>query len=162
MPSEDHEKRSESCWIPGRDVHLVRACCVAWVLHMAAALTDHYDGIMTWISQPIVGAVVSCFLVVIAWLMGQLLRVPAIGRGWTSGNVWPLAMSGASLVVLVFGTSWGWVQQDLTEFVQGDTTLPHCHLHPLAWGLSVLTLTFVAAHWHRPVTPPSPFVVNSL
>lgn len=56
-----------------------RAFGAAWVLYMVAAFSESYDGILTWIGQPVLGTVFAGIAVGLVALLGLVLRVPSIG-----------------------------------------------------------------------------------
>lgn len=57
-----------------RLITLAASYVVGWILYMFGVLVFPYDGVISLVFQTLIGAVVSCVVVGVSWLIGTLVR----------------------------------------------------------------------------------------
>ena len=126
-----------------RVITIIAAWALGWLVYMVAMVVTVYDGIMSMIFQPIIGAVITTMTVIGSLVVGLLFRVPPIGRAWRAA--WfmaPLLVIG-SILLMCFGTRWG-----LTEaFTNPETGQQGVGLSPRVGITSYLVMVFAVANW---------------
>lgn len=133
---------NNSSALPG-DHHYWRAFAFSWLFYMCMSLAEYYDGILTWIGQPIMGAVFSGVTVATIALLGLLLRIPQIGRAWRKSHPLPVIIIVGGLLLLICGSTIG-----LTEtYVDSETETVHSRLHGVVSVPAFLGVIFAIAHW---------------
>jgi hypothetical protein len=95
---------------------------------MVAMVLTVYDGLLSLIFQPFMGALFSGVFVGLALLVGLILRAPKIRDIWRSAGWWVLVITAASLAVMVFHAPFG--LQD--ELVNPETKQKIVTMSPLA------------------------------
>ena len=90
-----------------RSIAIAAAWGLGWIVYMIAMVVTVYDGILSLIFQPIMGALVATVTVGISLLAGLIFRVAPIGRAWRA--VWFLAplLAIGSIVLMCLGARWG-------------------------------------------------------
>jgi hypothetical protein len=104
------------------------------------------DGGFAFPFQAILGTFITALFVGIAFLLGQLLRMPSIANCWYSTPFVSLALIALAFVVLFFGRDLG-----LTTILRSEQTeSTYQALHPLAGYGSMLVAIFATLHFsHR-------------
>lgn len=121
-----------------------------WVVYMTAMLLWSYDGLLSMLLQPLVGAVVSGLVVGLAWLAGWLLRLPVVRRVWGASLAAGLAI--ACVGVMVLGSRLGLVG----SYVDPDTGAAFQAVHPAAALSAFFGLVFALANWPSPTARGKP------
>jgi hypothetical protein len=67
---------------------IVAAWILGWIVYMIAMMMTVYNGLLSLIFQPIMGALTSTIFVGEALLVGLIFRIPVIGKAWTSSRWW--------------------------------------------------------------------------
>ena len=75
---------------------------LGWLIYMVAMVLTVFDGLLSLILQPFVGAFVSGFFVMLAFFFGLLLRAPRIREAWNGVGWWALLISAAAIGVMIF------------------------------------------------------------
>jgi len=124
-------------------IRALAAFITGWLLYMIGMILTTYDGLLSLIFQPLIGAVVSGIVVVVALLAGLLLRVSPFRRWWHGRRLWAMIIAGLSLFVLCFGYSLGltWVA------THPETGAKIEMLHPTAAILGYFALIFAVTNW---------------
>jgi hypothetical protein len=74
---------------------------------MIGMILTSYEDITFFIIHPILAAIVSTIFVIFSILVGQLNRIPVIGRFWHKSPLWASLLIACSLVALCFGSTFG-------------------------------------------------------
>jgi hypothetical protein len=127
---------------------LAVAFMVAWLYYMLAMLMTTYDGILSMIFQPIMGAIFAGVAVLLCLLLGLPIRlVPPLRRVWR--RVWWLPLFLGSVGFLLMVASWlpplRQTVHDYTRDMEIQTFQPALALS--GWLLSI----FAALHFWFPV-----------
>lgn len=93
--------------------------------------------------QLVMGAVFSIVFEGIVAVIGQFLRIPAIGRFWYASPVPSLVTLGLAACLIVFGMRLGLV----TVTSDPEALSTHTRLHPLAICGAILIAMFAALHF---------------
>jgi len=122
---------------------LAIAFAVGWLVYMIGMLTTTYDGLLSLIFQPIMAVFWSGLFVVLALLVGLVLRLPPLARIWNASPFWAFAVAGASQFSLIFGYSLG-----LTDVgTHPETKQQFAMLHPAVAVGGYFFLVFSIANW---------------
>jgi len=126
----------------GRLLAIATAFGVGWVVYMIGVLTA-YDGVLSLLFQPIMAVFCSGFTVLLALLVGLVLRLPPLARIWNASAFWAFAVAGASQFFLIFGYSLG-----LTDVgTHPETKQQIVMLHPAVAVGGYFFLLFSIANW---------------
>jgi len=110
---------------------LIRCFCgfaLGWFLYMVAMVLTVYDGLLSLIFQPFMGALFSGVFVGLAMLAGLILRVPRIKDIWRGAGWLVLVITATSLAVMIFHAQLG-LQEEL---VNPETKQKIVTMSPLA------------------------------
>jgi hypothetical protein len=126
-----------------RALAVVAAFAVGWVVYMVAMMLTVYDGLLSLIFQPIMGALWSGFVVVLSLLVGLVLRVDPISRAWNGSRRWAVLIIAVSLSVLIFGYFLGLTYVGINPETEAEVEM----LHPTAAMICYFSLLFAIANW---------------
>jgi len=119
------------------------AYVIGWFVYMIAMMMTVYDGLGSMIFQPIMAALSSGVFVLLAVLVGLVLKIPILSRWWRSSRVWAGILIAGSLFMLCFG-SWLGFGDIYTDF---ETGRQFKGLHPIAAFSAYFCLIFAIANW---------------
>ncbi len=126
-----------------RLIRVLAAWCLGWLVYMIAMALTVYDGLMSWIFQPILAAISSIVAVVVGLFVGLVFRIPAIGRFWRSSWFWAAALAAGNILTMIYGADWG-----LTEtFTDSETGHQSVGLRSDVSLVSYFALIFAVANW---------------
>lgn len=129
--------------IAKRIVAVCAAFAAGWVTYMIAMMMTVYDGLISMIFQPFVAILCSGLCVLLALLVGLILRIPMLSRWWHSSRVWAVALMVISCLVLSLGSSLG-----ITEvYTDHETGRQFTGLHSAAALSGYFVLIFAIANW---------------
>jgi hypothetical protein len=121
---------------------IVAAWIIGWIVYMIAMMMTVYEGLLSFIFQPIIGAVASSIFVGAALLVGLVFRIPVIAKAWTSSRWWAALLAVGSILVLCLGSAVG-----LTAVYTTETGSSFTGLHPIAGLAASFLLIFSIANW---------------
>jgi len=127
-----------------RLMSVLAAYAVGWIVYMCAMVLTCYDGVLSLIFQPIMGAVITAVTVSAAVLVGLVFRLPCIGRLWNWR--WAGVLAVGSLAMMLLGSRLGLS----STFTDPDTQDTFVGLNPTASILSYGLLIFCLANWPAP------------
>lgn len=130
-----------------RSMMIVAAWIIGWILYMIAMMMTVYVGLLSFIFQPIMGAVASSIFVGAALLVGLIFRIPVIAKAWTSSRWWAALLAVGSILVLCLGSAVGFT----TVYTNPETGSQLTVLHPIAALAASFLLIFSIANW--PLSP---------
>lgn len=126
----------------GRLLAIATAFGVGWLVYMIGVLTE-YDGVLSLLFQPIMAVFFSGLTVLLALLVGLVLRLPPLARLWNASAFWAFAVAGASQFFLICGYSLG-----LTDVgTHPETKQQFVMLHPAVAVGGYFFLVFSIANW---------------
>ena len=126
-----------------RAIAIVAAFSIGWVVYMVGVVLNVYDGILSMIVQPFMGALASALCTAVALLVGLLLRIPVVSRWWHSTWSWAALFAGGSLFTLAFGYFLGLTYVGTNP----ETGKQVLMLHPIAALTGYFFLIFAVANW---------------
>lgn len=119
---------------------------VGWVVYMVGMLLTTYEGFLSLIIQPFIGAIFSGITVALSLLLGLFFRIPALGRWWARSRKPATILASACLGLLTFGYFFGIT----STVIHPETRREIVMLHPLAALIGYFGLVFAVANWpHR-------------
>ena len=119
------------------------ALALGWIIYMIGMVLTVYDGLLSIVFQPLMGALTSGLFVSAALALGLVLRIPVLARWWTATWLWAALIGGASLLILAFGYFLGFTYVG-TNPETGQSVVT---LHPAAALGGYFFLLFAAANW---------------
>ncbi len=133
-----------------------RAGCAAagWIIgfatYMIAMMMTVYDGMTSFILQPIMGAIITTITLGACLIVGLVFHIPRVGRMWR--KLWPVALLLAigSVLLMCFGSTWGMA----TVFTDPETGQQITGLRPDVGISSYVVLVFAIANWPLSFKPP--------
>jgi hypothetical protein len=103
-----------------RLMRLIAGFILGWIIYMISMLLTTFDGVLSMIFQPFVGAFFSGVFVFMAFIVGLLLRIPFLHNSWSSLGWRVLFITVASLLLMIFN-----VQIGLSEInIDPETNMP--------------------------------------
>lgn len=93
-----------------RFIAIIAAWVLGWLVYMVAMVVTVYDGALSLLFQPIIGAVIASLVVGLSLLVGLVFRVPPIGHAWRAAWFLSPTLAAASIVLMCFGAHWGLVE----------------------------------------------------
>ena len=116
---------------------------VGWLVCMIAMGMTVYDGLGSMVFQSLIAMICSGLAMIVALLVGLVLKIPVLGKFWST-TCWPaMVLIAGSLFVLCLGTRLGWQQTYmLPEFQRQYEGL---RTEAMLGGYFVLV--FAIAHW---------------
>lgn len=124
------------------------ALMVGWAVYMLAMMVTVYDGFLSMIFQPFVALLFSGMGVLLAWLLGWLLKIPWLSRIWQDSPMLPIFLLVGSLLLMLLGKSMGISQ----EYRDLETGASWTGLHSYAAVGSYFVLLFTLTNWPVPRT----------
>ena len=110
----DHEipdmaKTSQPDWkaLFTRVCLIFAAFCVAYIIYMVGIMMMPREGMISLIVQPLMAAMASTVIVIVALLTGLLLKLPIVRDIWSSGRKLSISISLFGLLLLCAGYSLG-------------------------------------------------------
>jgi hypothetical protein len=115
-----------------------------WLIYMIAMMMTVYDGGLSLIFQPIMGALCSALFVLLALAAGLALRIPPIRRGWSADPRIAGALVLLGLGVLLFGSRAGFMAAGVID--PADMIIQR-ELRPAAGLTAYFAILFAVANW---------------
>ena len=130
-----------------RPIAIISAWILGWLVYMVAMVVTVYDGIISMIFQPIMGAVITTLAVVGSLIAGLVFRVPPIGRAWRAAWLLAPALAVSSIILMCMGARWGLTQ----AFPDPETGNQTVGLRSDIGITSFVVMIFAITNW--PVKP---------
>jgi len=125
-------------------LRVLTAWILGWVVYMGVFLMYPFDGIIPLLANTFVGApILSAVAVAIATQFGSVVRMPAVQRIWRVPPLFPLLVCVASLFILFFGSTLGFVHT-YTDPELGDQVT---ELYPGALYPAYFCMIFTIVNW---------------
>ncbi|MEK0448548.1 MAG: hypothetical protein RL088_816 [Verrucomicrobiota bacterium] len=140
-------------------LHFFKAWVIGAATYFFAAVLTVMDGMLSFIMQPIMAAVVSAIAVVACMVAGLVLRIPFLQKVWTGTKWLPELIAGIGIALLVFSAFPGQMTLHTRvvddEFEDswktlGDTCFP-----------GYFALLFAVANWPQRMRSRDNFLVQS-
>ena len=126
-----------------RFIAIIAGWVLGWIVYMVAMVVTVYDGIISMILQPIMGAVITTLVVVGSLIVGLIFRVPPIGRAWRAAWFLAPALVVGSIILMCFGARWGLTQ----TFTNPETGHQTVGLRTGIGITSFLVMVFAVTNW---------------
>ncbi len=122
------------------------AFVVAWFYYMIAMMMTTYDGVLSMIFQPIMGAIFAAIVVAVCFILGLPIRlIRSLRERWRSAWWLPLFFGAVGFVLMVMSWVLRVTVHDPTTDMDAQTFQPAMALG--GWLLSV----FAALHFWFPL-----------
>jgi hypothetical protein len=114
-----------------------------WCVYMVAMVMTTYDGLLSLILQPFMGALASGLCTGLALLVGLLTRIRLIRRLWCASWVPAAVIVAASLLLMSLGSALGLVE----TYTNPDTGQSFKGLHYMVALTAYFAMIFAIANW---------------
>ena len=117
--------------------------------YMIAVAMTVYDGMLSMIFQPIIGAIVSAIAILALLVVGTPIRLSKKMNSWWKRHWWiPIAIGSAAFIMMCLS----WLPYFRVKVIDPESNMVVDSFHPvLAIGGWLLTM-FAVLHFYPPIT----------